>query len=68
MKQIMIQFGEIEPFLTDNADLRPSSRPRLLSILTNPEKLIHLRLELASVIDWGEVSSRLPIILREMVH
>ena len=32
MKQIMVQFGEIEPFLTDNADLGPSSRPRLLAI------------------------------------
>ena len=45
---------KLNPF-TDNADLGPSSRPRFLSILTNPEKLIHMRLELASVIDWGEV-------------
>ena len=55
MKQMMVQFGEIEPFLNHNTDLGPSSRPRLLAILTNPEKLKHLKLELASVIDWGEV-------------
>ena len=54
MKQMMIQFGEIEPFLNQNTDLGPSSRPRLLAILTNPEKLKHLKLELASVIDLGE--------------
>ena len=27
-----------------------------------------MKLELASVVDWGEVSLRLPIILREMAH
>ena len=55
MKQMMVQFGEIESFLNHNTDLGPSSRSRLLAILTNPEKLKHLKLELASVIDWGEV-------------
>ena len=54
MKQMMIQFSKIEPFLNQNTDLGPSSRPRLLAILTNPEKLKHLKLELASVIDLGE--------------
>ena len=55
MKQIMVQFGDIEPFLAENTDMGPSSRPRLLAILTSPEKLIHVKLELASVVDWGEV-------------
>ena len=49
MKQIMVQFGEIEPFLTNNTP----SQPRLLAILTNPEKLKNVKLELAFVIDWG---------------
>ena len=51
----MVQFGDIEPFLAENTDMGPSSRPRLLAILTSPEKLIHVKLELASVVDWGEV-------------
>ena len=55
MKQIMTQFGDIEPFLKSSTDVGPSSRQKLLAILSNAEKLKHLKLELASVIDWGEV-------------
>ena len=51
----MLQFGDIEPFLNRNTDLGPSSRPRLLAILSDQEKLKHLKLELAAVNDWGEV-------------
>lgn len=54
-KQIMLQFGDIEPFLNSNPDLGPSSRPKLLAILADQEKLKCLKLELAAVIDWGEV-------------
>lgn len=56
MKQIMVQFGDIEPFLTENTDMGPSSRPRLLvNLATSPEKLKHVKLKLASVAYWGEV-------------
>ena len=51
----MLQFGDIEPFLNRNADLGRSSRPKLLAILSDQEKLKCLKLELAAVIDWGEV-------------
>ena len=54
-KQLLLQFGDIEPFLNRNTDLGPSSRPRLLAILSDQEKLKHLKLELAAIIDWGEV-------------
>ena len=54
-KQLLLQFGDIEPFLNRNVDLGPSFRPRLLTILSDQEKLKHLKLELAAVIDWGEV-------------
>ena len=54
-KQLILQFGDIEPFLNRNADLGRSSRPKLLAILSDQEKLKHLKLELAAVIDWGEV-------------
>ena len=43
-KQIMLQFGDIEPFLSENTDLGPASRPKLLAILTDREKLEHLKL------------------------
>ena len=51
----MLQFSDIEPFLNTNTDLGPSSHPKLLAILTDKEKLKCLKLELAAVIDWGEV-------------
>ena len=51
----MLQFGDIEPFLNRNADLGRSSSPKLLAILSDQEKLKRLKLELAAVIDWGEV-------------
>ena len=53
-KQIMLQFGDIEFFLNRNRDLSPLSRLNLLPILTDQEKLNHLKLELAAVIDWGK--------------
>ena len=51
----MLQFGDIEPFLSKNTDLGPSSHPKLLAILTDHEKLKHLKFELAAIIDWGGV-------------
>ena len=64
----MLQFGDIEPFLNRNADLGASSRPRLLAILSDQEKLKHLKLELAAVIDWGKYLLKLHITLKEMGH
>jgi len=43
-KQIMLQFGDIEPFLNKNTDLGPSSCPKLLAILTDHKKLKQLKL------------------------
>ena len=54
-KQLMLQFGDIEPFLNRNADFGPLSCPRLLAILSDQEKLKHLKLKHAAVINWGEV-------------
>lgn len=33
LHQIMVQFGDIEPFLIANDDIGPSLRPKLLDIL-----------------------------------
>ena len=54
-KQVMVQFGDVEPFLNSNPDLGPASHPKLLAILADEDKVKCLKLELAAVIDWGEV-------------
>ncbi len=50
----MLQFGDIEPFLTRNVDLGPTLRPKLLKIITDVNSRSHLQMELAAVIDVGE--------------
>ena len=52
----MVQFGarDIEPFLTANADIGPSLRPKLLGILHSLPGLGQLEMELSAVIDIGE--------------
>ena len=49
-KQLLLKFGDIKPFLNRNANLGPSSCSRLLAILSDQEKLKHLKLELAAAI------------------
>jgi len=51
----MLQFGDIEPFLNSNPDFGPASHPKLLAILADEDRVKCLKLELAAVIDWGEV-------------
>ncbi len=54
LHQIMLQFGDIEPFLTANTDIGPSLRPKMLEILHSVPGLGQLKMELAAVIDIGE--------------
>ena len=54
MQQLLVQFGDIKPFLTKNSDIGPHTRPRLLSFFEYAQKLHHLKIELAAVVDWGE--------------
>ena len=54
MQQLLLQFGDIKPFLTKNSDIGPHTRPRLLSFFEDTQKLHHLKIELAAVVDWGE--------------
>ena len=51
----MVQFGDIEPFLRRNEDIGPVLRPKLLEIISNVQTLSQLKLELAAVIDVGEL-------------
>ena len=54
LHQLMVQFGDIEPFLRRNEDIGPALRPKLLEMVTNVQSLANLKLELAAVIDVGE--------------
>ena len=56
--QLLIQFGDILPFLERNADLGPNSRQKLLTILNDVNQKALLQIELAAVIDYGEPLSR----------
>ena len=55
MSQILIQFGDVKPFLEKNTDIGSSTRPKLLAFFEDSQKLNHLKIELAAVVDWGEV-------------
>jgi len=55
MAQILVQFGDVKPFLQKNTDIGPATRPKLLAFFEDPQKLNHLKIELAAIVDWGEV-------------
>jgi len=54
MQQLLVQFGDLKPFLTKNTDIGPHTRPRLLSFFEDTQKLNYLKIELTAVVDWGE--------------
>ena len=55
-QQILMQFGDIERFLieAEAAKVGPQLLPQLQAILSDPVRLINLKLELAITIDFGE--------------
>ena len=54
MNQVLVQFGDIEPFLVENSDVCPATQSKLLKILQTPQELIKLKVKLAAVIDVGQ--------------
>ena len=50
----MLLFGDVELFLHRNDDVGAASRQKLLAIFQDPQKAALLKIELASIIDWGE--------------
>ena len=54
VKMVMTYFGDVESFLTQNDDIGPATRPKLISLLANPQKKGLLQLEMAATVDWGE--------------
>ena len=53
MQQVLEQFGDVEPFLQDNADVSAATRAKLLEILHDPQQLLLLKVELAAIVDMG---------------
>ena len=51
----MLSFGDVEPFLDEDHDIEPNLRPKLLSILKDPQKKALLQIDLAATVDFGEV-------------
>ena len=54
IKMVLLKFGDIHPFLLENEDIGPSTRPKLLAFFSDQQKLAILKLEIAAVVDWGE--------------
>lgn len=54
LKQVMLLFGDVLPFLQENVDISPGTRGKLLAIFSNPQNRAYLLVELAVVIDIGE--------------
>ena len=46
-------FGDVEAFLTEDSDVSPATRVKLLTFFSDPNKVC-LHIQLAPIIDWGE--------------
>lgn len=54
VKAVIVQFGDIEPFLRVQNDLSPATCSKLLGIVSDPAKNAFIKIEVASVMDGGE--------------
>ena len=52
MQQLLVQFGDVQPFLR-NCDVVPTLSGKLLSFFQDVQKNVYLQLELAAKVDWG---------------
>lgn len=57
VKVVMLHFDEIEPFLRQNVDIGPATRPKLLSFFDDRQKLGLPQLEIAATVDWTFVKT-----------
>ena len=48
VKQVMVYFGDIEPFLEENEDIGPSLRPKLLAFFHTHQIKSKLQIEIAA--------------------
>ncbi len=51
----MVQFGDIVPFLSNNTDVGPALRSKLMNLLNHPLHCAQLKMELAVVVDFGDL-------------
>ena len=47
----MLYFGDIEPFLSENEDIGPALRPKLLAFFQEPQTKSKLQVEMAATVD-----------------
>ena len=52
--QLLLQFGDVVPFLDAHPEFFRATREKLLQILSDQQRLACLRIELAAVVDMGE--------------
>ena len=53
--QVLCQFGDMLPFIRDHTEYSPSTIKKLTQFITDTQKSACLQLELAAVIDAGEI-------------
>jgi len=68
IKQVMLSFGDVEPFLLENEDIGKSLCPKLLAHFSDCQTKSKLQVEMAATVDWGEPLSRHVMSLKEMVR
>ena len=51
VKQVMVYFGDIKPFLGENEDIGTSLCPKLLSFFHTPQTKSKLQIEIAATVD-----------------
>ena len=54
VKQVMVYFGDIKPFLEENEDIGTSLHSKLLSFFHTPQTKSKLQIEITATVDWGE--------------
>ena len=54
IKMVLLKFGDIHPFLLENEDIGPATRSKLLAFFSDQQKLALLKLEMATLVDWGQ--------------
>ena len=54
VKQVLLYFGDIEPFLRENEDIGPALRPKLIAFFEDHQTKSKLQIEIAATVDWGE--------------
>ena len=65
---IMVQFGDVEPFIHCNEDIAPATKAMLLSFFTDNKKNSKLKMELAIIVDYGEIFVKATYRIRQNIR